>query len=322
LTVLRAEETTQTLVLEYSARGIGHIRYLCGIARPDISLVLNVGAAHLGEFGSREAIATAKGELVEALSPDGVAVLNADDDLVRAMARRTGARVTTFGVGADADVRIESLRTDDLARPQFTLRTPAGTASVKLQLSGAHHASNAAAVVAAAVAAGISLDVAVTALEQVSVLSPHRMQMRQRGDGVVVIDDAYNANPESMHAALRALSAVAARRGRAWAVLGAMRELGDDAPAMHEQLGVTAAELGIDQVLAVGPDAAAVATAATDVGTWRGHARAVDDVDAAVGVLRDEVRPGDVVLVKASNSEQLWRVADSLLDAADLEVAT
>ena len=314
LTALRVTGETQTLVLEYSARGIGHIRYLCGIARPDIAVVLNVGEAHLGEFGSRAAIATAKGELVEALAPSGHAVLNADDPLVARMADRTTAPVVTFGQEHPADVRITALEVDALARPRLTLDTPEGLIDLQLALHGRHQAMNAAAALAAAFAAGLPLDAAASALASTSSISPHRMQLRRRDDGLVVIDDAYNANPDSVRAALQALTGITPSGSRCWAVLGPMRELGEESTSLHRQVGVRAAELGVDELVTVGADAAEIAAGATAVPGWAGQARSVPDADAAAEILVDEARPGDVVLVKASNSERLWRLADRLLD--------
>src|SRR5581483_6423140 len=215
LTVLEVTETTRNLVLEYSARGVGHIAYLCRIAPPQIAAVLNVGSAHLGEFGSRDVVAAAKGELIEALEPAGVAVLGVDDPMVAAMRSRTSASVIRFGTSADADVRVEDLRLDAQARPTFRLRTPDDVEQISLRLSGGHQAMNAAA------AAAIGL-----ALGEVTAISAHRMQVGVRDDGLLVVDDAYNANPESMRAALDALAVLARdRSGKTWAVLGEMREL-------------------------------------------------------------------------------------------------
>jgi UDP-N-acetylmuramoyl-tripeptide--D-alanyl-D-alanine ligase len=315
LTVLRCDADTRTLVAEYGARGRGHIAYLCGIARPRTALVLNVGAAHLGEFGSREAIAEAKGELVEALPSDGAAVLNADDPLVLGMRTRTDATVVTFGIEADADVRVSDLSLDDLARPRFTLRTPAGTSPVQLQLHGRHHAANAAAVAAAALHDGIALPDIVDALENATARSAHRMAVLERSDGLVVIDDAYNANPESTKAALDALVRLSAPdRRRSWAVLGEMRELGPDAEQLHVEVGSYAAAAGVDEILAIGA-AAPVAAGASAVDGWAGRARVVGDTAAATRVVVDETRPRDVVLVKASNSVQAWSVAEALVAA-------
>ena len=314
LTALRITAETQTLVLEYSARRVGHIRYLCGIARPGIAAVLNVGEAHLGEFGSREAIAAAKGELVEALPPDGVAVLNADDPLVAAMAERTTARVLTFGAEQPADVRVSDVRVDALDRPAFTVTTPTGRHEVRLALHGRHQALNAAAALAAGVAADVPLEVAIGALERLTTISPHRMQLRHRDDGLIVIDDAYNANPDSTRAALTALMRMRGNRsGRTWAVLGPMRELGAESDALHAAVGTVAAELAVDELVVVGDDAAAIADGARSTDAWTGALHRVADADAACALLREEATSSDIVLVKASNSERLWRVADALL---------
>jgi UDP-N-acetylmuramoyl-tripeptide--D-alanyl-D-alanine ligase len=307
VTVLRVTQQTQTLVLEYSARGVGHIRYLCGIVPPQLALVLNVGAAHLGEFGSREAIADAKGELVEALPPDGTAVLNADDQLVSAMRTRTAARVVTFGAGPAADVRVERVVLDELARPSFRLHTYAGSADVRMRLPGAHQALNTAAVVAAALAADVPLEAAVDAIEATDRISAHRMHLQERSDGLLVLDDAYNANPDSVRAAVDAVRRLASGGRRTWAVLGPMRELGPDSERMHTETGAYAAEAGIDVLVLVGPDAKPLGEG------WPRQLEHVDDADGAVALLRDHVRPDDIVLVKASNSERLWRVADALL---------
>jgi UDP-N-acetylmuramoyl-tripeptide--D-alanyl-D-alanine ligase len=318
LTVLRADDTTRTLVCEYGARGPGHIAYLTEIARPRTAIVLNVGAAHLGEFGSRQGIAAAKSELVAALAPDGRAVLNADDELVLAMRSRTAASVTTFGSTPAADVQVTDIEEDALSRPRFVLHTPAGDATVQLKLHGRHQAVNAAAVAAAALCDGIALDDVTAALEQATARSPHRMDVLSRADGLVVVDDAYNANPESTKAAIDALRQLSAGHRRAWAVLGEMRELGAEAAALHEDIGRYAARAGLDEIVAVGP-AAPVAEAAAATDGWGGRARVVDDVDAAIRVVVDETRPGDVVLVKASNSIRAWRIAEALL-AVNAEV--
>jgi UDP-N-acetylmuramoyl-tripeptide--D-alanyl-D-alanine ligase len=313
LTVLRIEASTRYLVLEYSARGTGHIAYLAGIARPDVAIELNVGRAHLGEFGSPHAIATAKAELVEALSDDGVAVLNTDDPLVEAMATRTRARIVRYGEGAAADVRIEGLRLDAVARPRFRLVSAQGGADVALRLSGRHQAGNAAAVAATALAEGMTLDAVAAALNQVDTLSPHRMHLMTRDDGLLVVDDAYNANPESTRAALDALVALGTDRpGRTWAVLGQMRELGADAQQLHAEVGRYAATIGVEQLVVVG-EASGLAEGAASVGEWAGTVTLVRDADEAVDVLSDRLRPDDTLLVKASNTLELWRVAEAVV---------
>ncbi|HEV7192238.1 MAG TPA: UDP-N-acetylmuramoyl-tripeptide--D-alanyl-D-alanine ligase [Jatrophihabitantaceae bacterium] len=317
-TVLRADETTRYLVLETSARGVGHISYLTRIAPPRIGVVLNVGSAHLGVFGSRAAIAQAKGELVEALpSADdgGVAVLNADDPLVAAMRSRTPARVVTFGTARDADVRALSIELDDLGRPRFTLSSAGERAEVALRYVGAHHVGNALATAAVAIECGMSVPQAAQALGAATPASRWRMEVTERVDGVLVVNDAYNANPESMRAALEALAGISARRhARSVAVLGVMAELGADADAEHVAIGRLAARLGIAQVVVVGAEARGIEAGTALEGSWRGNASWVPDIGAAVALLRGELRPGDVVLVKASRAASLERVAAAITD--------
>ena len=228
LTVLRADTATRYLVLEMGARHIGDLRYSCEIAQPEVSLVLNVGKAHIGEFGSQEGIAQAKGEIVDALGADGTAVLNADDPLVAGMRPRSRGRVLTFGEHADADVRFSDVRVDDLGRPTFRLAHSGEQEEVAMGLVGEHHAGNAAAAAGAAVALGVPLHLVAEALRSATATSPGRMEVHERADGVTVIDDAYNANPDSMRAALKALAAIGRGRpgSRTLAVLGEMRELG------------------------------------------------------------------------------------------------
>ena len=210
-TALRADSGTRFLVLELSARGPGHIKALTEIAPPAIGVVLNVGTAHLGEFGSREAIAQAKGELVEALSPDGLAVLNADDPNVAAMATRTGARVVTVGQAANADIRATDVQLDEAARARFTLCANGSEIPVRLAVHGEHQVGNALSAAAVAMECGAGLDTIAAALSGAGAASGHRMEVRTRADGVTVIDDSYNANPDSVRAALKALVTMAER---------------------------------------------------------------------------------------------------------------
>ncbi|MDT4958666.1 MAG: UDP-N-acetylmuramoyl-tripeptide--D-alanyl-D-alanine ligase [Pseudonocardiales bacterium] len=320
-TVLLADAETRFLVLETSARGLGHIAFLAAIAPPRIGVVLNVGTAHLGEFGSREAIAAAKGELVEALpaaEAGGVAVLNADDPLVLAMAARTAARVVAVGTGAGADVRADNVTLDDLGRPGFVLHAGGGSAPVRLQLVGAHHVGNALAAAAVALECGMALADVADALDEVVPASRWRMELVERADGVLVINDAYNANPESMRAALAALASIAGPRaaqgGRSFAVLGPMAELGSDGPGAHEELGRLAVRTGLSRVVAVGEQARPIQDGAALEGFGDGSASWVPDAEGAIAVLRNELRPGDVVLVKASRSASLERVALAIAD--------
>ncbi|GAA1843706.1 UDP-N-acetylmuramoyl-tripeptide--D-alanyl-D-alanine ligase [Actinomadura bangladeshensis] len=312
LTVLRADAATRHLVLEMGARGIGHIAYLTGIARPDVGVVLNVGTAHVGEFGSRENIARAKGEIVEAVPPGGTAVLNADDPLVAAMASRTRGEVVTFGRGPDAVVRAVDETLDEQGRGRFTLVTPEGSAPVALRLHGAHAVPNALAAAAAARAAGLPVEAVAAALATAVPESRWRMEVTERADGVTVVNDAYNANPDSVRAALDVLVHMARGR-RAYAVLGEMAELGDSAVAEHAKIGQHVARSGIAGLIVVGANAAAMAEGAGQVASWTGECVQVDDVGAAVAALSERLRPRDVVLVKGSRVAGLERAAEALL---------
>jgi UDP-N-acetylmuramoyl-tripeptide--D-alanyl-D-alanine ligase len=313
LTVLSADEGTRYLVLEMGARGPGHIARLCEVARPGIGIVLNVGSAHLGEFGSAEVIAQAKGELVEALGADGTAVLNADDPRVLGMAPRTRARVVTTGRGPDADVRATDVLLDDTARARFTLVAGGEEHPVALRVVGEHQVANALSAAAAALAAGMTPAAVATALSAAGARSRWRMEVDRRADGVTVVNDAYNANPESMRAALAALAGLPATRRVA--VLGAMAELGPDAVAEHERLGRDAAAAGVDLLVAVGADAVGIADGAAAAGRRPGEESVlVPDRAAARQLLQEVLRPGDVVLVKASRAYGLELLAADLLD--------
>jgi UDP-N-acetylmuramoyl-tripeptide--D-alanyl-D-alanine ligase len=312
-TVLRADAATRHLVCELSARGPGHIAALCRVAPPRVGAVLNVGSAHLGEFGSREAIAAAKGELVEALptaAEGGVAVLGADDPVVAAMADRTAARVVHAGRAPEAHVRAvdETLGADGRAR--FRLVTARGEADVALRLRGAHQVDNALAAAAIALeTTGLSVAAVAEALGAAEPRSRWRMEVAERADGLTVLNDAYNANPESMRAALTTLAAMApGEGGHRTAVLGVMAELGPDAEAAHAELGRLAARTGLHRLVVVGEAARGMHEAARDAGL------ASDLVpDAAAALEAVHAGPGDVVLVKASRSAGLETVAQALL---------
>lgn len=314
LTVLRADPTTRYLVLEMGASGLGHIDYLTRIAPPDVAAVLVVGTAHVGEFGGVDAIARAKAEIVAGLRPGGTAVLNADDARVSAMAATAPADVVTFGRRADADVRAEDVRLDEHGRASFTLRAAGAAAPVRLLLVGEHHVHNALAAAAAALAAGLDVAVVADALGRARALSPHRMQVTERADGVTIIDDSYNANPDSMRAALKAL-AIAGRGRRTVAVLGEMLELGADHVRAHDEIGRLVVRLDVDRLLVVGEGARALHLGATQEGSWGDESALVPDLDAAEAWLEAELRPGDVVLVKSSQGAGLWRLADRLTQA-------
>jgi UDP-N-acetylmuramoyl-tripeptide--D-alanyl-D-alanine ligase len=311
LTVLRADASTRYLVTELSARGPGHIAALCQIAPPRLGVVLCVGYAHAGEFGSLARIAAAKSELPQALPASGVAVLNADDALVLAMAGRTDARVVTFGQVGPAAVRAVDVTLDSRCRPRFTLVTEVGSAPVALRLHGAHNVSNALAAAALAGELGISLAAIADGLSSAVAQSRWRMEVTERPDGVIVVNDAYNSSPEAMTAALAALGVLASGR-RAYAVLGRMAELGERSREFHEQAGVIAARTGLAGLIAVGDEAAPILTGAKSEPGFAGELLAVPDGAAALLAITERLRPGDVVLVKASRAAGLQTVALAL----------
>ncbi|MEP7023665.1 MAG: UDP-N-acetylmuramoyl-tripeptide--D-alanyl-D-alanine ligase [Actinomycetota bacterium] len=311
LTVLRATSETCYLIAEMSARGAGHIARLCAIAPPSLGAVLCVGHAHAGDFGGIDEVARAKSELPAALPPSGVALLNADDPRVAAMAAVAAARVVTFGRDPGADVRAADVTVDAAGRPAFTLITPDGAAPVQLRLHGEHNVSNALA--AAAIAAELGLpgpDIA-AGLSAAVARSRWRMEVTERPDGITVINDAYNANPEAMRAALATLG-VMARGRRAFAVLGYMTDLGDMERESHEELGLHAAGTGLAGLIVVGDGAAPILTGAKAHPSWSGELLGVPDPSAAVQALAQRLRPGDVVLVKASRVAAIEGIALAL----------
>ncbi|MQW76965.1 UDP-N-acetylmuramoyl-tripeptide--D-alanyl-D-alanine ligase [Nocardioides sp. dk4132] len=300
LTCLRLGAGTRELVLEMGARGLGHLAWLCDVAPPQVAAVLAVGSAHVGEFGSPALVAAAKGELVEALAPSGVAVLNADDPAVAAMAARTTARVLTFGEAGD--VSWHSLALDQCGRASFVLAHEGQSAPVRLALTGRHQVANAAAAAAMALAAGRPLEEIAAALSAARPAAASRSTLGERADGLLVLDDSYNANPESVRAALATLVDLGRERpGRTVAVLGEMRELGAASAAAHAAVGAVARDAGVDVLLAVGEAA------------WPTGGEPVADRDAALAWLRAHVGPGDTVLVKGSRAVGLDAVAAGLL---------
>lgn len=292
LTLANCPETAQAVVVEMGARGQGHIAWLCSLARPTVGVVTAVGAAHTELFGTVEAVAEAKGELVESLEASGVAVLNADQPLVMAMAERTEAKVLTFGRAA-GDVRASGVSLDDGLRPRFRLETPNGQTEASLAASGEHMVDNALAAAAAALAIGVRVDEIAAGLGAAK-LSPWRMEVTELASGAVLINDAYNANPMSMAAGLRSLAAV--DRRRRVAVLGIMAELGERAAAEHAAIGALAQDLGIE----------VIPVATSDYGVTP-----VANAAAAVAAL-GRVDGDTAVLVKASRAAGLEAVAAAL----------
>jgi UDP-N-acetylmuramoyl-tripeptide--D-alanyl-D-alanine ligase len=345
-TVLRASSDTDYLILEMSARHPGNIAALAAIAPPQIAVVLNVGTAHLGEFGSRQAIADTKAELPQAVPESGVVILNVDDAAVAAMAQLTAARVVRVSrdsktaaesttrprdEGAEErgnpapDLWADAITLDELARARFTLHTSQLAVDIALAVHGDHQVSNALCAAAVALECGATGEQVAAALAAAGPVSQHRMAVATRSDGVTVINDAYNANPDSMRAGLAALAWMArgadgagtrGARRRSFAVLGEMGELGDDAISEHDRIGRLAVRLDVSRLVVVGTGRAmgAMHHGAVMEGSWGAEATQVEDVDSALALLRAELRSGDVVLVKASKSAGLAALAVALTE--------
>ncbi|HXF72690.1 MAG TPA: UDP-N-acetylmuramoyl-tripeptide--D-alanyl-D-alanine ligase [Actinomycetota bacterium] len=316
LTILGAPPEAEALVLELGARHVGDHLALCEVARPGVVVVTNVGLAHLEVYGSWEAIVASSAEPVEWLGPDGTAVLNADDPVVRGFAGRARGRVLTFGLSADADVRAEEVELGADGRPSFALRTPRGGARVHLPLVGEHMVPNALAAAACGIALGLDPEACAEGLRRARG-APWRMETAVTPEGVTVINDAYNANPESVAAALRAARWLA-RGSRLCAVLGHMAELGPASAAEHERVGELAARLRVDRLVTVGDAARAIARAAVREGLEPGSVAAYVDPADALADVRRWARAGDVVLCKASRVVGLERVAEALATGGGL----
>lgn len=310
LTVLRADADTRHLILEMGASGPGHISYLTRIAPPDIAAVLMVGTAHAAGYAEADGIARAKEEIVAGLLPHGVAILNADDAAVAAMAARAPAAVT-FGQGADAHVRASEV-TVERGRASFTVHAGGESAAVELRLVGEHHVTNALAAIAIALQSGLELAQAAAGVSAAEPVSRHRMAVTERPDGVTIIDDSYNASPESMRAALRALVDVA-DGARSFAVVGAMLEMGEASAAAHADVGHLAVRLGVDHLVVVGEDAKPAFDAAVREGSWGDEAVFVYTIGEAREYLAGNLAAGDVVLIKASHGTGLYQLADELV---------
>ncbi|MCC3299158.1 UDP-N-acetylmuramoyl-tripeptide--D-alanyl-D-alanine ligase [Arthrobacter caoxuetaonis] len=327
LTIFSAGYGTRYLVVEMGATGVGHITYLADMVRPDIGVVLCVGSAHAGEFGGVENIARAKGELAEAVPPGGTVVLNGDDIRVAAMDKRTTADVLLFTSSTDQlpgnhrELRAVDAETDSQGRPVFTLRFPNGEEHrVESGLIGAHHTANLLAAAGAAFAAGIAPADIAAGLSGQKAASRWRMERTDRPDGVTVINDAYNANPESMRAALRTLAELG-QGHRTWAVLGEMLELGADSVTEHDAIGRYAVRLNISKLIVVGTGARALHTGAVMEGSWGDESQFVQTPEEAQAILEASLQPGDVVLFKSSNGAGLRFLGDRIALKTPLETA-
>ncbi|MEU6355385.1 UDP-N-acetylmuramoyl-tripeptide--D-alanyl-D-alanine ligase [Streptomyces sp. NPDC047072] len=317
LTVLRAGHETRYLVLEMGAAKPGDITHLLRVGQPQIGMVLNVGTSHLLTMGGVEGVARTKGEMVRGLpaaAEGGIAVLNAADERVAPMARETPAEVRFFGDGQDSSVWARDVTLDTEGRASFTLHTATEQAPVRLHHLGEHQVANAVAAACAATAAGLPLDRIAAALSGAVPRSQGRFEIKERPDGVTVIDDAYNANLASMRASLQTFARMAGER-RKVAVLGEMMHMAEDTVRHHTSIGTLTHSLGVDTLVVVGkgdgPDA--IAAAAREAG---GSVHAVPDLDDAIALLRESLRPGDVVLIKGSSIVGLSAVAKALHEPA------
>lgn len=289
-------------------RGIGHIAYLCDIAAPNIGVVTNIGTAHVGELGDVSLVAKAKGELIEALPKTGTAILNFDDPRVRALQASTAARVISYGIGAGCEVSATEIKPHGSGH-SFVLTIPTGSQKVELQLPGEHNISNALAAAAVGYAVGMDLSQIVSALCAATVQSKWRMEFHELPGPITLINDAYNANPESMAAALKTLVALP-NPGRKWAVLGAMHELGDLTIEEHDRIGRLAVRLDVDQLVVVGAGARTLHLGAQTEGSWDSESVWFPDFSQAADYICQRVQPSDVVLFKASRSEGFEKLVE------------
>ncbi|HZK59800.1 MAG TPA: UDP-N-acetylmuramoyl-tripeptide--D-alanyl-D-alanine ligase [Cryobacterium sp.] len=312
MTMLELTEDTEFLVVEMGASGVGAIARLVRLVRPDIGIVLSVGLAHAGEFGSIEATVRAKAEMVTELLGTDVAVLNADDARVAGMKDLTDARVVWFGLGGDAAVRASDVEAS-MRGTTFTLHLASGESRpVSFRVLGEHHVMNALAAAATAEVLGVPIDDIVAALESVQVAERWRMEVLGGRDGVTIINDAYNASPDSMTAALKTLAQIREPGRRTIAVLGEMAELGELAGEEHDRIGLMAVRLNISQLVVVGAAARRMHISTINEGSWDGESAFVDTPDEAYELLRGSLIPGDTVLVKSSNSAGLRFLGDRL----------
>lgn len=315
LTVFSADSSTRYLVIEMGATGIGHIRYLADMVKPDIGVVLGVGTAHAGEFGGVGNIARAKGELVEGLSATGTAILNLDDERVAAMRDRTQATVLGFSAEGRTGAGVQAVKpdTNPAGNPEFDLVLPSGEPDlhVSSKLIGSHHVGNLLAAAAASHAAGVAGRDIAASLSTQTAASRWRMERTERADGVTIINDAYNANPESMRAALRTLADLGRGR-RTWAVLGAMLELGPESIREHAVVGTQVVRLNISRLVVVGREARPLYVSAVQEGSWGDECSFAETIEDAYELLNAELEPGDLVLFKSSNSVGLRHLGDRI----------
>ncbi|UOQ58350.1 UDP-N-acetylmuramoyl-tripeptide--D-alanyl-D-alanine ligase [Leucobacter allii] len=314
LTMLRVDAGTDALVAEMGASAEGEIARLTAMAPPHIGVVLSVGLAHAGEFGGIETTFRTKSEMVRDLPASAVAVLNRDDPRVAQMAGLTEARVRWFGLHPEAEVRAEDVDSGPDGT-RFLLRAGEASARLHFPVLGEHHVANALAASAIGLELGLSLDAVAESLAETAIAAPGRMQPLGGRDGITIINDAYNASPDSMSAALRTLAQIRRPEGRSVAVLGAMSELGEFSIEEHRRIGLLAVRLGISELVVVGAEARHLHISAINEGSWDGESVFFETQDEAFGYLADTLRPADTVIVKSSNAAGLQSLGDRLGEA-------
>ena len=316
ISILRADLTTDFLVVEMGAEGVGSIAYLAKMARPDIAVILKVGMAHAGEFGGIETTAKIKGELAEAVGEGSALVLNADDGMVAAMKDRTKATVHWFGTSSDAQYWASDISLSKVGT-SFVLHWPDGEATgVQLAILGEHHVLNALAAATVSSLLGATKSQIVEALEAMELAERWRMQRFVRPDGVTIINDSYNASPDSMKAALQTLAQLGRMGSRTIAVLGEMAELGEYSRHEHDSIGRLVVRLNIDQLVVVGDGAKLIHMGASQEGSWDGESKFFPSIAEALDYLRGILTDGDTVLVKSSKSANLRFLGDDLMEVS------
>lgn len=316
--MLRIDNQTKFLVVEYGAGGLGSINYLVKLCKPDIAVELKVGMAHAGEFGGIDSTEKIKAELITDLDASDVALLNFDDNRVKAMAAKTKAKVVSFGVSEDSDYRASDIALS-IAGTSFSFhKQNLAAMPVQLQILGDHHVYNALASLAVADILGLDLAVAVAALEKMKLAERWRMQVGHRVDGAVIINDAYNASPDSMKAALMTLAELGRQTGRRTiAVLGEMAELGVYSNDEHDAIGRLVVRLNIDQLVVVGAGAKLIHMGASLEGSWDGESKYFDEISTASEYLSGMLKGEEIVLVKSSKSANLRFLGDELLEVSE-----
>jgi len=313
--MLKINEDTKYLVVELGAGGPGSIRYLAQMCQPDIGIELKVGLAHAGEFGGIESTENIKAELVEELSAESIALLNTDDSRVSNMRSRTKAQVMTFGTNSDSMYRATDISVS-ITGTAFTFHSPNhDPLKLQLQILGEHHVYNALAAMATADLLDTELSLAVNALEEMALAERWRMQLSHRADGLTLINDAYNASPDSMKAAVQTLAELGRQTGKKTvAVIGEMAELGEYSVAEHDAIGRLVVRLNLGQLVVIGAGAKMVHMGASLEGSWDGESKYFEQISEAEAYLREMLTGEEIVLVKSSKSANLRYLGDALLE--------